>query len=312
MRASEAYGHFTVTALVVVSVVVFAALWPWHVAAQETGSEENPPDNGPPLPAENVDNRGAYFLDKHGRIVVTNAPERYRSDGDYQEVSIKFEPITVPGRFQSLKSPYDYSPANLRYLVRRCGRKYGVNEALIVAVMRAESDFDPYAVSRAGARGLMQLMPATAEDMGVNGDRIFDPAENIAGGAQYLSRLLAYFKNDLDRALAGYNAGPEIVKKYRGVPPYKETREYVNRVRRYRDEYTRYGIGDIVLKKSEARSASALPRTGKKYYTVEFRSGLTQPAEKVTEDDGHYCLTFNRRAYRVSKERVKRILKPER
>ena len=104
------------------------------------------------------------------------------------------------------------------------------------AVIHAESAFNPEAISRAGAQGLMQLMPATAAELQV-GDP-FDPAENIEGGARYLSQLLAEFKGDLDLAAAAYNAGPNAVYQYGGIPPYDETQEYVRRVRIL---YKRYG-----------------------------------------------------------------------
>ena len=105
---------------------------------------------------------------------------------------------------------------------------HGVPLALVHAVIRVESCFDPRALSRVGARGLMQLMPRTAEHLGVTDS--FDGDQNIAGGVLYLSQLLARFRNDTRLAVAAYNAGPTAVDAYGGIPPFAETRKYVERV----------------------------------------------------------------------------------
>jgi len=102
----------------------------------------------------------------------------------------------------------------------------GIDEELIRAVIDVESGFDKNAVSDAGARGLMQLMPDTAAELGVNPD---DPSENIAGGVQYLGMMIDRF-DDLEEALAAYNAGPRAVRDYGGVPPFRETQNYVKQV----------------------------------------------------------------------------------
>jgi soluble lytic murein transglycosylase-like protein len=106
-----------------------------------------------------------------------------------------------------------------------------MDPALIRAVMAAESAFHPFAVSRTGAEGLMQLMPELSNEMGVS--NAFDPRENIMGGVRYLKRLLDYHNGDLDLALASYNAGPANVERYGGVPPFRETRNYINTVKQY-------------------------------------------------------------------------------
>jgi soluble lytic murein transglycosylase-like protein len=113
-------------------------------------------------------------------------------------------------------------------LIEQYAQKHGLDAALIRRVIEMESGFDPKAVSRKGAVGLMQLMPGTAKDMGVTDP--FDPEENIAGGSKYLAGLIQRYEGDLSRALAAYNAGPETVRKYGGVPPYPETERYVERI----------------------------------------------------------------------------------
>ena len=114
--------------------------------------------------------------------------------------------------------------------IRAAAERYAVPEALISAVIRVESGFNPRAVSRKGARGLMQLMPATASLLGVRNS--FDPGQNIDGGARHLRGLIERFAYDVPLALAAYNAGEQAVVTYRGIPPYAETQDYVARVLR--------------------------------------------------------------------------------
>lgn len=112
--------------------------------------------------------------------------------------------------------------------IRRAAHRYSLSEALIHSVIRAESNYKADAVSPAGAQGLMQLMPATARELGVTDP--FDVQQNIDGGAKYLRRMLDRFGGDLKLALAAYNAGPGTVARYDGDVPYRETRDYVQRV----------------------------------------------------------------------------------
>ncbi len=115
------------------------------------------------------------------------------------------------------------------------GRSYGVPPGLLKAVIHAESGFNPRAISSKGARGLMQLMPETAQELGV--DDPFNPWQNIEAGTRYLSSMIQRFGGDLSLGLAAYHAGERAVRRYNGIPPYKETRKYVKKVLSLRGRY---------------------------------------------------------------------------
>lgn len=121
-------------------------------------------------------------------------------------------------------------------MIEEASRRFGLEPSLVKAVIKAESDFDHEAVSGKGAQGLMQLMPATAADMEVND--AFDPEENITGGTRYLSQLMERFGNNTELAVAAYNAGPQAVQTHGGIPPFEETRTFVQRVLRYYQQFT--------------------------------------------------------------------------
>lgn len=122
-------------------------------------------------------------------------------------------------------------PSNFDHLIQDAARRHGVDEDLVRAVIKVESNFNPDAVSYAGAKGLMQLMDATAADLGVSNS--FDVAQNIEGGVSYLAQQLRRFNGDTRLALAAYNAGPGSVQRYQGVPPFEETQRYIQRVFTY-------------------------------------------------------------------------------
>ena len=159
---------------------------------------------------------GIYrYVDQQGRVHFTNIPTTnqyrlYRNEGQ---------------------------PYRLETLITHFAEKFKLDRSLVKAVIKAESDFDPQVVSSKGAQGLMQLMPETAKEVGVNNP--FDPSESIYGGSFYLRKMLDSFDQNLDYALAAYNAGPGAVRKYGGIPPYAETQNYVRRVKHYYDFYSR-------------------------------------------------------------------------
>jgi len=121
------------------------------------------------------------------------------------------------------------SAADLRRLygpmIKQAADRHRIDQELVHVVIRAESNYDPFAISSAGAMGLMQLMPATARQYGVN--NVFDPAQNIEGGVRYLKDLVRLYNGQTRLVLAAYNAGQEAVRKYKGIPPYPETKSYI-------------------------------------------------------------------------------------
>jgi hypothetical protein len=136
-------------------------------------------------------------------------------------------PVDSPASILSHSEPAISAPA-LHQVVNSASAAYHLDPDLVNSVIHAESGFNSHAVSPKGARGLMQLMPGTANQLGVN--NAFDPQSNVRGGSRYLRELLERYNFDLVKALAAYNAGPERVEQYRGVPPFRETRAYVARI----------------------------------------------------------------------------------
>ena len=162
------------------------------------------------------------FVDSRGVTHFSNIPNDPR-----------YVPILRPGRDPK---PNPRVPQYVGYdgLILLTAREHGVSPALVKAVIAAESRFDTDAVSRKGAQGLMQLMPTTASKLGVADP--FSADQNVRGGVRYLREMLDRY-GDMGRALAAYNAGPSAVDHYRGIPPYPETRDYVQRVMTYYRQY---------------------------------------------------------------------------
>lgn len=155
---------------------------------------------------------------------------------------VHFTDTPTHGRYNMyLKEKVSGQDSNRSYLdiIRRHASSYQLEEALVKAVIKVESDYQPRVVSQKGAQGLMQLIPETARDLNVNNP--FDPYENIRGGSEYLRKMLDLFNDDVELALAAYNSGPSTVKRYGGIPPYDETRNYVKKVKHYLDYYRQAG-----------------------------------------------------------------------
>jgi soluble lytic murein transglycosylase-like protein len=174
---------------------------------------------------------GIYrYVDEKGVIHFTNCPR----DPKFK-LYIRESKEDVGDDNQSSSAFYIKDSGQYDSLISEFSKKYQVDFALIKAIIRAESGFNSFAVSRKGARGLMQLMPETALRMNVS--NIFNPRENIEGGVRYFKYLLSLFDNDLRLSLAAYNAGENVVGELRSIPPYRETIDYVKKVLSYYQSY---------------------------------------------------------------------------
>lgn len=180
--------------------------------------------------------RAEYIVLRSGqRLAVTGYQilgDKYRLQmkGGTAEIPVEQVLAIEPEEIFTSVPPVEISKEPFGDLIRVAAQRYSVDADLITSVIAAESNFDPKAISLRDARGLMQLLPATAVRLGVK--NIFDPQENIEAGTRYLSDLLQLYKNDLALTLAAYNAGPERVQQYgQRVPPYAETISYVRRVK---------------------------------------------------------------------------------
>lgn len=193
--------------------------------------------------AERIALRNGFDLRCDHHALVDNRVRLYLTAGDNNYVELAPGDIagveTVPdlqpppasaapqGKERS-RTEIRLTPADLNQMLARAGRSHNIDVDLLASVVKAESGGNVRAVSRTGARGLMQLMPSTAAWLGV--DDSFQPGENVRGGSTYLDALLTRYHDNLALALAAYNAGPAAVDKYHGIPPYHETRAYVARV----------------------------------------------------------------------------------
>ena len=170
------------------------------------------------------------YQDDKGVVYFTNVPAdpKYRLFYRESQNTAPAAPSRGLGKPAFLKSGEATLSAPLSAHIEEASQLYSLDPKLIQAVIHVESKYDPKALSPKGAQGLMQLMPGTARDLQVSDP--FNPRENIEGGARYLRYLLDSFNQDLSLALAAYNAGPEKVNLYKGIPPYLETRSYVQKV----------------------------------------------------------------------------------
>ena len=190
--------------------------------------------------AERVTLSNGFAMDCDHHALVDGLMRLYLETGEASYIALKPDEVTnvetVPdpprATNASVLSPSAksaaLSPADLHEMLTQAGRAHNLDIDLLASVVKAESNGNTHAVSRAGAQGLMQLMPATATDLGVQDG--FEPDQNVRGGSTYLDALLTRYHDNLALALAAYNAGPAAVDKYHGIPPYRETRLYVARV----------------------------------------------------------------------------------
>jgi soluble lytic murein transglycosylase-like protein len=192
--------------------------------------------------AEHVTLSNGFAMDCDHHALVDGQMRLYLSAGESNFIVLKPEEVTeveaVPdlpaasaapvATVPTAKEGTTLSPVDLHEMLADAGQAHNLDVDLLASVVKAESDGNAHAVSRAGAQGLMQLMPSTATDLGVRNG--FEPTENVRGGAVYLDALLTRYHENLGLALAAYNAGPAAVDKYHEIPPYHETRAYVARV----------------------------------------------------------------------------------
>jgi len=161
------------------------------------------------------------YTDNRGVLHFTNVPTSPR--------------YTIYIKERHFGSSSTYTTDKYDSLIAGASKRHGVSFSLLKAMIKIESDFNPWAVSRAGAKGLMQIMPANIKALKINDP--FDPWESIMGGAQYLKQLMKRFNGELALALAAYNAGPNMVERHQGIPPFRETEDFVSKVLKYYSIY---------------------------------------------------------------------------
>jgi hypothetical protein len=191
-----------------------------------------------------VDGHMRLYLSAGEDNYIEFAPEEIAAFEQVPDPPVAAAPVVPPTSNRAAK----LTPVDLREMLVRAGTDHNLDVDLLASVVKAESDGNARAVSHAGAQGLMQLMPKTAAGLGVQDS--FQPDQNVRGGSTYLDALLTRYHDNVALALAAYNAGPEAVDKYHGIPPYSETRAYVARVIH---EFNRR----VLAREAEARRASA-------------------------------------------------------
>lgn len=169
---------------------------------------------------------------------------------------------------------------SLEELFQKASDTYGVSTDLLKAVAKQESSFDPNATSKCGAQGLMQLMPKTAESLGVTD--AYDPEQNIMGGAKYLSQLLKKYEGNVSYALAAYNAGSNNVAKYGGIPPFKETQNYVAKITEYLETGVTIPDTTVTVKENEMIADAGMSQ--QKEAETQKRGASTTNSTEISDD----------------------------
>jgi len=239
--------------------------------------------------------RNGFSIRHEHRLVMGSTTRLYLGADDASFTDVPTEEIAsyekdlslpVPSESQAAsagssksKSAPVVSAAALSQVVDTASATYHLDPDLVNSVIHAESGFNSHAVSRKGARGLMQLMPATASQLGVND--AFDPQDNVTGGSRYLRELLERYDFDLVKALAAYNAGPERVEQYQGVPPFRETRAYVARIVR------EYNTKKIAQEKAEKQKLLAAKRRLPVHTTTVRTAQASTKAAAATVAEAH-------------------------
>jgi soluble lytic murein transglycosylase-like protein len=230
--------------------------------------------------------RNGFSIRHEHRLVMGAMTRLYLADDDASFMDVPTEEITgyekdlslplpvpaalpasIPAPSESSRSGPVKAAPPLNQVVNIASAEYHLDPDLVNSVIHAESGFNSHAVSPKGARGLMQLMPATANQLGVND--AFDPQSNVTGGSRYLRELLERYNFDLVKALAAYNAGPERVEQYRGVPPFRETHAYVARIVH---EYNQKKIAQEKEAKKKQVSAQVASKVPKKATSSAYRA----------------------------------------
>jgi len=212
------------------------------------------------------------YIDRNGKKLINNMPPNYMRDKGYTLIDVSTGPSIRLAITQRQMSLVLRSPEMIA-LIDKISAEHGVDTWLVRAVIQAESAFYEKARSKAGALGLMQLIPATAARFGVVDP--FDPVQNITGGVKYLRWLTEYFRNDFTKVIAAYNAGENAVNRHNGIPPFAETRAYVPKV-------MNLWKNKSVVEDPAAKGAIDYLNKGRGGFTVAANPGAAEPAPAPT------------------------------
>ncbi len=235
------------------------------------------------LPAAEIANlRNGYGIthERHeARGEITRLYLDSDTSGSYVDVTTSeiagFEPAPPQPK---VASPQTYATLDLDGIIKSASSRSQIDADFIASVIRAESANNPRAISPKGAQGLMQLMPQTASNLGVKNS--FDPAENVDGGVRYLQELLLRYNGDAAKALAAYNAGPQRVQQYKGIPPYRETHAYVARV------ITDYNRKKLAQARQKPPASSASRKTSSVQQTSKGNAGAGTAVVEANANPG--------------------------